>query len=136
MDVQQAQEFISKNHRAVMMTYKKDDSPQLSPIVIGLDAEGYGIVSSRETAYKVKNMRRDPRVSVCVFNDKFFGRWIQLDGTVEIISMPDALEPLVDYYKRVVGEHPDWDEYREAMGNERRVLIRIKVERAGPTVSG
>ena len=136
MNIQQAQEFISKNHRAVLMTYKKDGSPQLSPILIGLDAEGYGIISSRETAYKVKNMRRDPRVSVCVFNDKFFGRWIQLDGTVEIISMPDALEPMVDYYKRVVGEHPDWDEYREAMGNERRVLIRIKVERAGPTVSG
>ncbi|HLF91072.1 MAG TPA: PPOX class F420-dependent oxidoreductase [Anaerolineales bacterium] len=136
MDIQQAQEFISKNHRAVMMTYKKDGSPQLSPILIGLDAEGYGIISSRETAYKVKNLRRDARASVCVFNDKFYGRWIQLDGRAEIISMPVALEPLVDYYKRVVGEHPNWEEYREAMGKEKRVLVRIKIEQAGPTVSG
>jgi len=136
MDIQQAQEFISNNHRAVMMTYRKDGTPQLSPILIGLDAEGYAIVSSRETAYKVKNLRRDPRVSVCVFNDRFFGRWIQLDGTVEILSLPEALEPLVDYYKRIVGEHPDWKEYREAMGKEKRVLVRIKIEAAGPTVSG
>jgi PPOX class probable F420-dependent enzyme len=136
MDIQQAQEFISKNHRGVMMTYRKDGSPQLSPILIGLDGAADGIISSRETAYKVKNLRRDPRVSICVFNDKFYGRWIQVDGTAEIISMPDALEPLVDYYKRIVGEHPDWAEYREAMGKERRVLIRIKIERAGPTMSG
>ncbi len=136
MDMAQAREFILKNHRAVMMTYRKDGRPQLSPILIGLDGEGYGIVSSRETAYKVRNLRRDPRVSICVFNDKFYGRWIQVDGTAEIISMPDALEPLVDYYKRVVGEHPDWEEYREAMGKEKRVLIRVKLERAGPTKSG
>jgi PPOX class probable F420-dependent enzyme len=136
MDIQQAQEFISNNHRGVMVTYKKDGSLQLSPILIGLDAEGYAIVSSRETAYKVKNLRRNPRVSVCAFTDRFFGNWIQLDGTAKILSMPDALEPLVDYYKRVVGEHPDWDEYREAMGKEKRVLVRIKIEGAGPTVRG
>jgi len=136
MEIQPAQEFIAKNHRAVMMTYKRDGSPQLSPILIGVDAEGVGIVSSRETAYKVKNLRRAPRVSICVFNDKFYGRWIQVDGTAEIISMPEALEPLVDYYQRVVGEHPAWEEYREAMGKEKRVLIRIKFEQVGPTKSG
>ncbi len=133
---EQAQEYLSKNHRAVMMTYRQDGRPQLSPIVIGLDADGYGIVSSRETAYKVKNLRRDARVSICVFTDTFYGRWIQVDGTADIISLPEALEPLVDFYKRVVGEHPDWDEYREAMGKEKRVLIRVKIERVGPTVSG
>lgn len=136
MDISQAQEFISKNHRGVMMSYKQNGKPQMSPVLIGLDAEGYGIISSRETAYKVKNLRRDPRVSVCVLSDKFFGNWIQLDGTVEILSMPEALEPLVDYYKRVVGEHPDWDEYREAMGKEKRVLIRVKIEMVGPRVTG
>ncbi|GAB4577790.1 MAG: PPOX class F420-dependent oxidoreductase [Anaerolineales bacterium] len=136
MDISQAQDFISKNHCGVMMTYKKDGSPQLSPILIGLNAEGLGIVSSRETAYKVKNLRRDPRVSICVFSDKFYGRWIQMDGMAEILSLPDALEPLVDYYKRVVGEHPAWAEYREAMGKEQRVLIRVRIEGVGPTVSG
>jgi PPOX class probable F420-dependent enzyme len=81
-------------------------------------------------------MRRDPRVSLCVFADEFFGDWIQIDGSAEIISLPDALEPLVAYYRTVIGEHPDWDDYREAMVREQRVLARITIERAGPDRHG
>jgi PPOX class probable F420-dependent enzyme len=81
-------------------------------------------------------MRRDPRVSLCVFVDKFFGEWLQIDGTAEIISLPDALEELVKYYRIVIGEHPDWEDYRAAMVRDQRVLVRIKIERAGPDKKG
>lgn len=108
----------------------------MSPILIGLDEAGRAIVSSRETAYKVGNLRRDARVSVCVFTDQFFGEWIQVYGRVEILSLPEAMEPLVAYYRTVVGEHPDWDDYRAAMVREKRVLIRITLEQAGPDRRG
>ncbi len=136
MDIEKAQAFIKDNHRAVMMTNRRSGGPQLSPVAVGLDGEGHAIVSTRETAYKVRNLRRDPRVSLCVFVDKFYGEWIQIDGRAEIVSLPDAMEPLVDYYKRTWGEHPDWDEYREAMVEEKRVLLRIEIDRAGPDKKG
>jgi PPOX class probable F420-dependent enzyme len=136
MDVQKAQEFLQENHRGVLATYRQDGRLQMSPILIGVNGDGLGIISSRETAYKVKNLRRDPRASVCVFVEKFFGDWIQIDGTAEILSLPDAMEPLVDFYKRVVGEHPDWQDYRQAMEREKRVLIHITIDRAGPDKSG
>jgi PPOX class probable F420-dependent enzyme len=136
MDLGKARAFIKENHRAVMMTYRQDGRPQLSPVAAGLDAEGRVVVSTRETAYKTRNLRRDPRVSLCVFMEKFYGDWIQIDGTTEVLSLPEALEPLVDYYKRTWGEHPDWAEYREAMVKEKRVLLVITLERAGPDRSG
>jgi PPOX class probable F420-dependent enzyme len=101
-----------------------------------VDAEGRVIVSSRETAYKVRNLRRDRRVSLCVVNDSWWGEWLQLDGAATIVSLPEAMELLVDYYRRVAGEHPDWDDYRAAMGREQRVVIQIDLERAGPDRSG
>jgi PPOX class probable F420-dependent enzyme len=94
------------------------------------------VISSRETAIKVKNLRRDPRTSVCVVEDSFFGGWVQVDGSAEVVSLPDAMEGLIEYYRDISGEHPSWDEYRAAMERERRVLIRITIERAGPTQSG
>ena len=136
MEIKKAQEFLQDNHRGVLSTYRQDGRLQMSPIIIGVNAAGLGIISSRETAYKVKNLRRDPRASVCVFVDKFFGDWIQIDGTAEILSLPDAMEPLVDFYKRVVGEHPDWEDYRQAMVREKRVLIHINIDRAGPDKRG
>lgn len=135
MDIKEAWEFLQHYHRGVLTTFRQDGRLQMSPILIGVDDEGLAIISSRETAYKARNLRRDPRASVCVFVDKFFGQWIQIDGTAEILSLPQALEPLVDYYRRVVGEHPDWADYRQAMVKEQRVLIRIYIERAGPDKS-
>jgi len=136
MEIADALAFVRDNHRAVLATHRRDGSPQLSPVACAVDAGGNVVVSSRETAVKTKNLRRDPRASLCVMNDGFYGEWIQLDGAAEIVSLPDAMDGLVEYYRSVAGEHPDWDDYRAAMGREQRVLIRITPERAGPNVSG
>lgn len=136
MDLATAQQFLTIHHRAVLSTRRRDGRLQLSPVTVGVDAAGRAIVSSRETAYKTRNLRRDPRASLCVFDDAFFGPWVQIDGTAEVISLPDAMELLVDYYRRVAGEHPDWAEYRRAMERERRVLLRISIESAGPDLQG
>jgi PPOX class probable F420-dependent enzyme len=136
MDLDAARDFLRKNHRAVLTTRRVNGDPQLSPVVCSVDTDGRITVSTRETAMKVKNLRRDPRVSLCALNDGFFGDWIQVDGTAEIVSLPEAMELLVDYYRSLSGEHPDWDDYRAAMERDRRVLVRIDVERAGPDRSG
>lgn len=136
MDHDEARAFIEANHRGILLTYRADGTPQMSPILAGVDTGGYVVVSSRETAYKVRNLQRDPRASLCMFTDGFFGGWVQVDGTARIITLPEAMEPLVDYYRNLSGEHPDWQEYRDAMQRERRVVIRISVERAGPTSFG
>lgn len=108
----------------------------MSPIVAAIDDEGRLMISTRETAYKTKNMRRDPRVSICFLTNEFFGGHVQVDGTAEIVSLPDAMDLLVDYYRRLSGEHPDWDEYRAAMEADKRCLVRVTIERAGPDHSG
>ena len=136
MDIDQARAFLRANHRAVLVTIRRDGRPQTSPVATTVDAEGFAVVSSRETAYKVRQLRRDPRAALCVMNDKFFGEWVQVEGTATIVSLPDAMEGLVEYYRRVAGEHPDWDDYRAAMVRDQRVLIRIAIERAGPTLQG
>ena len=136
MDLDAARDFVRNNHRAVLSTRRANGDPQLSPIVCAVDAAGRVAVSTRETALKVKNIRRDPRVSLCVLNDRFFGDWIQVDGTAEVVSLPEAMDLLVEYYRSLAGEHPDWDEYRAAMERERRVLVRVELRRAGPDRSG
>ena len=136
MDLDHAREFIRNNHHAILATARADGRPQLSPIACGVDAEGRVIVSSRETAFKVKNLRRAPQASVCVFTDGFYGEWVQVDGHAAVVSMPEALDGLVDYYRRVAGELPDWEDYRNAMEREGRVLVRIELERVGPKRSG
>ena len=108
----------------------------MSPVALAIDADGRVCVSSRETAMKVKNLRRDPAASLCVINDGFFGEWCQVEGPAEVLALPHAMEPLVEYYRSISGEHPDWDDYRAAMTREQRVMVRITIERAGPTVSG
>ena len=110
--------------------------PQLSPVTCTVDDEGRVLISTRETAVKTKNLRRCPHASLCVFTDTFFGEWVQVEGNVEVISLPDAMDLLVEYYRRVSGEHPDWDDYRAAMIRDRRVIVRITITRAGPDVSG
>jgi PPOX class probable F420-dependent enzyme len=136
MDIDEATGYVRANHNAVLATLKKDGTPQLSPVTAGVDAAGHVVISTRETAYKVRHIRRDPRVWLCAFPDGFYGRWVQLDGTAEVVELPAAMDGLIGYYRDISGEHPDWDDYRAAMERERRVLLRITVTKAGPTVSG
>ena len=136
MDRATAQQFLATRHRAVLATRRRGGRPQLSPVTVGIDDVGRAIVSSRETAYKTRNLRRDPRASLCVFVEAFYGPWVQIDGTTEVLALPDAMEPLVDYYRRIEGEHPDWDDYRRAMERDRRVLLRISIDSAGPDRKG
>jgi PPOX class probable F420-dependent enzyme len=136
MDISEAIEYVRTQHNAVLATLKQDGTPQLSPVTAGVDADGRVVISTRETAYKVRHIRRNPRVWLCALPDGFYGQWAQLDGTAEIVELPAALDGLVAYYRDIAGEHPDWDDYRAAMERERRVLLRVTVTRAGPTVSG
>jgi PPOX class probable F420-dependent enzyme len=136
VDLDDARGFLAQHHRAVLSTRRSDGGPQLSPVTVGVDDEGRAVVSSRETAAKTKNLRRDPRAALVVMQDGFYGEWIQIDGGVEVVSLPEAMDGLVEYYRRISGEHPDWGDYRAAMERERRVLLRMTIERAGPDWHG
>lgn len=128
-------EFVRRHHRAVLATERDDGRVALSPVVAGTDG-GTVVISTRETAYKVRHLRRRPRATLLVLPDEFFGPWVQLEGPVEVVSLPEAMEGLVGYYRQLSGEHPDWDDYRRAMISERRALLRLTVERAGPDRAG
>lgn len=137
MDLDQARTFVRDNHRGVLATRHPDGGVRMSPIVAALDDEGLVVVSSRETAYKVKYLRADPWAQVCLTTDKFFGRWVWIEGSADILSLPEAMEPLVDYRGRFADSAGmNWDDYRERMQDEQRVLIRITPERAGPSRQG
>ncbi|MBO0815163.1 MAG: PPOX class F420-dependent oxidoreductase [Actinobacteria bacterium] len=136
MDTGRAADFLRAHHRAVLATSRSDGRPQLSPVSCTADDEGRVLISTRETALKTRNLRRRPRASLCVFTDNFFGEWVQVEGDVEIIPLPDAMDLLIEYYRRISGEHPDWDDYRAAMVRDKRVIVRITITRAGPDVSG
>ncbi|MHB1988707.1 MAG: PPOX class F420-dependent oxidoreductase [Acidimicrobiales bacterium] len=136
MEIEEARRALESVHRAVLYTRRRDGSPQLSPVVCALDGERRLVVSSRETAMKVRNLRRDPHLALCVFGDNFFGPWLQVEGSAEIMALPEAMNGLIDYYRSLSGEHPDWDAYQQAMIDERRVLLRIEIERAGPDHHG
>ena len=136
MDLDEARGVLREQHHAVLATTRRDGEPQMTPVTVGVDDEGYAVISSRETAYKVRNLRRDPPAWLCSFPDGFYGRWVQVEGTAEIVSLPEAMDGLVAYYRAISGEHPDWDEYREAMRTDKRCLIRIQITRAGPDRQG
>jgi PPOX class probable F420-dependent enzyme len=137
MDLDEARAVLAEQHHAVLATRRRDGGVQMSPVTVAVDAEGRVVISSRVPAYKVRNLRRDPRAAVCVLPDGFYGRWIQVEGEAEIVPPPESVEGLVDYYRRATGgEHPDWEEYRAAMIRDQRVLIRITLHRAGPDRSG
>ena len=136
MDLDEARAFVRQSSHTVLTTMRKDGTPQLSPVDAGVDDDGVVVISSRETAYKVKNLRRDPRAWLCVLSKEFYGPFVQLEGTVEIQSLSDDLEPLVDYYRRLSGEHPDWDDYRAAMVRDQRCLVKVTLTKAGPDRQG
>jgi PPOX class probable F420-dependent enzyme len=137
MDLDEARAVIAEQHHAVLATRRSDGGVQMSPVIAVVDADGRVAISSRVPAYKVRNLRRDPWAALCVLPDGFFGRWVQVEGEAEIVPPPQSVEGLVDYYRRATGqEHDNWDEYRAAMVEQQRVLIRITLHRAGPDRSG
>ena len=135
MDIDLARDFVRRNHRAVLTTFHPDGRAQLSPVLVGVDG-GHLVVSTRETATKTHNVERDPRVVICGLNDGFFGDWVLIEGRAEVVHLPEAMEPLVDYFRGISGEHPDWDEYRAAMTRDKRVILRITITHAGPDRHG
>jgi PPOX class probable F420-dependent enzyme len=128
--------FIRTHHRGVLSTVRRDGLPQLSPILVAVDDDGSLIISTSETTTKTANIRRHGWASVCVFEDAFFGQWVQAEGAATVESAPAAVDALVRYYRLISGEHPDWDDYRAAMVRDRRVLLRIRIDRVGPTRAG
>ncbi|WBB72551.1 PPOX class F420-dependent oxidoreductase [Micromonospora sp. WMMD1128] len=129
-------EFLRPRHRVVLMTTRADGRPQSSPVSCGVDAEGRLVISTYPERAKVTNIRRDPRVSACVLSDDWDGPWVQVDGVAEVLDLPAAVEPLVDYFRSISGEHPDWDEYRAAMVAQGKSLIRVTIESWGPIATG
>jgi PPOX class probable F420-dependent enzyme len=135
VDVSEALDFVRSNHWAVLATLRADGRPQLTPVTVGVLDDAF-VISTRETAMKTKNLRRDPWCSLCVFADRFYGPFVQLEGEAEIVALPEAMDLLVEYYRSISGEHPDWDDYRSAMDRDRRVMIRLRPTRVGPNVGG
>jgi PPOX class probable F420-dependent enzyme len=135
MDLDLARDFVRSHHRAVLAT-RGSGRLQQSPVLVGVDEEGRLTVSSRETAYKTRHLRADPWAQLCVLQDGFFGDWIYVEGEAEVVSLPEAMEPLVEYYRGISGEADDWEEYRAGMERERRVILRITPLRAGPDRQG
>ncbi|KAB2352395.1 PPOX class F420-dependent oxidoreductase [Actinomadura rudentiformis] len=129
-------EFLKVRHRGVLVTGRADGRPQMSPVTCGVDGEGRIVVSTYPERAKTVNARRDPAVSICVLSDDWDGPYVQVDGQAEVLDMPEALEGLVEYFRCISGEHPDWDEYREAMARQNKSLIRITIERWGPIATG
>ena len=135
-DREQLLEVLRPRHHAILMTTRRDGRPQSSPNTCGVDGEGRIVISTYPERAKVHNIRRDPRVSVCVLSPEFNGPWVQVDGTAEVLELPEALEPLVEYFRVISGEHPDWDEYRQAMQEQGKSLIRVTIDAWGPIATG
>ncbi|MFF9582569.1 PPOX class F420-dependent oxidoreductase [Streptomyces achromogenes] len=129
-------DFVRPRHRALLITRRSDGSPQASPLACGVDDSGRIVVSTYPERAKTRNARRDERVSLVVLSDDWNGPWVQIDGTAEVIDAPDSVEPLVEYYRNIAGEHPDWDEYRQAMVKQGKSIIRVTPRRWGPVATG
>lgn len=136
VDLDTLLDFVRTRHHVVLLTYRGDGSPQMSPVTAGVDPGGRIVVSTYPERAKTANARRDDRASVLVLSDDFGGAWVQVDGTVEVLDVPESVEPLVEYFRCISGEHPDWDEYREAMLKQGKSLLRITPTRWGPVATG
>ncbi len=137
MEVDRAKQFLTRHHWGILATRRKNDGLQMSPVTVGLDSEGRAVISSRETAYKVKNLRRDPRAALCAITPTFHGEgWVQITGKAEIVSLPLALDTLIYLQHQVYGESKNWPDFQERMTREKRVIIRITIESVGPRARG
>lgn len=128
--------FLRPRHHHVLITTRRDGHPQVSPVSGGVDDEGRIVIATYPQRAKVTNLRRDPAAAVLILSDDWNGAWVQVDGTAEVIDLPDAVEPLVDYFRAISGEHPDWAEYRQAMVDQGKCLVRVTIERWGPIATG
>ncbi|MFI6344992.1 PPOX class F420-dependent oxidoreductase [Streptomyces sp. NPDC050560] len=129
-------DFVRPRHRALLLTRRADGSPQASPLTCGVDDSGRIVVSTYPQRAKTRNAKRDERVSVIVLSDEWNGPWVQVDGTAEVLDIPESVEPLVEYFRNISGEHPDWAEYREAMRRQGKSIIRITPAKWGPVATG
>ena len=129
-------EFVRPRHRMVLVTTRTDGRPQLSPVAGGVDEQGRLVISTYPDRAKANNARRTPRASVLVLSDEWDDAWVQVDGEAEVLDLPESIEPLVDYFRCIAGEHPDWDEYREAMVRQGKSLIRVTPTSWGPIATG
>ncbi len=129
-------DFVRPRHRALLITRRADGSPQASPLTAGVDDAGRVVMSTYPERAKTRNARRDAAVSVVVLSDDWNGPWVQIDGEAEVLDAPDSVEPLVEYFRNISGEHPDWDEYRAAMLKQGKSLIRVTPRRWGPLATG
>ncbi len=129
-------DFVRTRHHALLLTARTDGAPQASPVTCGVDPDGRIVVSTYPQRAKTRNARRDSRVSIVVLSDDFGGAWVQIDGTAEVVDLPASVEPLVEYYRAIAGEHPDWDEYRAAMVRQGKSIVRITPRRWGPVATG
>jgi PPOX class probable F420-dependent enzyme len=129
-------EFVTGRHHMLLTTRRASGGIQQSPVTAGVDAAGRVVVASYPERAKVHNLRADPAVSLLVLSDEWDGPWVQVDGTAQVLDLPEALEPLVDYFRAIAGEHSDWDDYRAAMARQGKCLIRITPQRWGPIATG
>ncbi|WP_433571806.1 PPOX class F420-dependent oxidoreductase [Streptomyces sp. CA-251247] len=129
-------DFVRPRHRAILLTARADGSPQGSPLTCGVDDSGRIVMSTYPERAKTRNAKRNPRVSVIVLSDDWDGQWVQIDGDAEVLDAPDSVEPLVEYFRNISGEHPDWAEYREAMRKQGKSIIRVTPVRWGPIAKG
>jgi PPOX class probable F420-dependent enzyme len=136
VDLPDLLEFIRPRHRMIVVTLRKDGSPHLSPVTGGVDREDRIVISTYPERAKAKNARREPTGSVLVLSDEWNDPWVQVDGAIEVLDIPDSIEPLVEYYRVIAGEHDDWDEYRTAMVRQGKSLLRLTPEHWGPIATG
>jgi PPOX class probable F420-dependent enzyme len=146
VDREQLLDFVRPRHRMVLLTPRADGGLQGSPVTAGVDAEGRIVVSTYPDRAKARNVARHGRASVVVVSDDWNGPWVQVDGDAELLTQdgPDgdgsdgaaAVEALVDYFRSISGEHPDWDEYRDAMRRQGKALIRLTPRRWSPVATG
>jgi PPOX class probable F420-dependent enzyme len=129
-------DFIRPRHRGILITARSDGRPQSSPVACGVDVDGRIVVSTYPARAKTRNARHNPLVSFCILSDDWNGPYVHIDGTAEILDMPDALDGLVEYYRCIAGEHPDWDDYRTAMARQDKSLLRVTIDQWGPIATG
>lgn len=129
-------DFVRPRHRFVLITRRADGTSQASPVTGGVDDSGRLVVSTYPERAKTRNARRNPRVSILVLSDDWDGPWVQVNGSAEVLDVPEALDALVEYFRNISGEHPDWDEYRQAMLDQGKSLIRVTPTDWGPIATG